>query len=53
VELESREGRLKAIALENDPPKKEIFIIRRQTEPHHVPPAAEFASFLLKQECQI
>jgi DNA-binding transcriptional LysR family regulator len=34
VELESREGRLKAIALENDPPKKEIFIIRRQTEPH-------------------
>lgn len=50
VELESREGRLKAIALEIDPPKKEIFIIRRQTEPHHVPPAAEFANFLLKQE---
>ena len=50
VELESREGRLKAIALENDSPKKEIFIIRRQTEPHHVPPAVEFANFLLKQE---
>lgn len=47
VEQERCDGRLKVINLDEEPPKKEILIIRRHTEPHHVPPALEFANYLL------
>jgi len=50
VEQEHRDGRLRAIKLEGDSPRKEIFVVRRHTEPHHRPPAVEFADFLLSRD---
>lgn len=47
VEQEHRDGRLRAIALEGNPPTKEIFVVRRHVEPDHHSPALMFSNFLL------
>lgn len=52
VEQEHNDGRIRMIALEGDPPKKEIFVVRRQTELHHDSPVVMFANFLLSRDSE-
>ena len=46
VERELRSGWLHAVRIEDEPPRKEIYLIRRESEAHDVP-ALQFAEFLL------
>jgi DNA-binding transcriptional LysR family regulator len=45
VEREHRNGWLRAIPIEDEPPRKEIYLIRREGESHNGP-AAQFTGFL-------
>ncbi len=46
VERELRSGWLHAVRIEDEPPRKEIYLIRRESEAHDGP-ALQFAEFLL------
>jgi DNA-binding transcriptional LysR family regulator len=45
VEQELRNGWLRAVPIEDEPPRKEIYLIRREGGPHNAP-AVEFVNFL-------
>ncbi|CAN5386122.1 LysR family transcriptional regulator [soil metagenome] len=47
---EERKGGVKVLRFDHDPPKKDIFIVRRHTEAHHRSPALAFTEFLLGRE---
>ncbi len=51
IEHESRNGELCAIPIEEMPPRKDIYVIRRECGTHKTP-ALEFTNFLLHQNSQ-
>ncbi len=50
VEHESRNGELCAIQIDEIPPRKKLYVIRRESREHDAP-ALAFANFLLRPEC--